>query len=123
MMFPSSVKIARTHLRLSGIGGGSVLASARFFWSGSSSLEARLPHDIEAERPVFIAQSNHRVFSVNRVFDLNHLILRGRDVRDVGYHEAWGHLLLDGYAGDRVLLLFKVATDGPTLKWLTPNRR
>src|ERR1700676_2027252 len=67
-------------------------------------LEPRFAHHVEAEGTVFIAQSDHGEFAVDRIFDLNHLILSGGDVCDVGDHQAARHLLLDGNAGNRVLL-------------------
>ena len=67
-------------------------------------LEARLADEVEAEGAVFVAQSDHGEVAVDGVFDLNHLVLRGGDVRNVGDYQAARDLLLDRDAGDGILL-------------------
>ena len=77
---------------------------SQFHEWGFPLLEARLADDVEAERAVFIAQSDDGEFPVDGVFNLDHLILRGGDVRDVGNHQIARDLLLDRNAGNRILL-------------------
>src|SRR5882762_11058800 len=68
-------------------------------------LEPRLADDVEAERAIFVAQADDGEFTVDCVFDLDDLVLRRGDIRDVGNNEAARNLLLDRNACDGVLLL------------------
>ena len=68
-------------------------------------LEPRFADDVQAEGAVFIAQADDGKFAIDGVLDLDHLILRGGDIRDVGNDQAARNLLLDGDAGDGSLLL------------------
>src|SRR5579864_6849284 len=74
-------------------------------------LETCFADNIEAEGAVFVAQGHYGKFAIDGVFDLDHLVLGGGDVGDVSDDQASGDLLLDGHAGNGILLLRSEAGD------------
>src|SRR5713226_1267356 len=64
--------------------------------SASFLLEALFYFDVDAERAVLIAQSHNRDIAIDVVLHLDHLLLRGAHVRNVGDGQVARDLLFDG---------------------------
>src|SRR6516165_1460607 len=60
--------------------------------------QAFFEFNVDAKRPVLIAQGYNRDRARHVVFHLNHLLLRGGDVRNVCYVQVRRQLLLNGDA-------------------------
>src|SRR5882762_2382104 len=66
-------------------------------------LKALLDLDVHTERAVLIAQPDNRNIAVQVVLHLDHLLLGGAHVGDIGYRQIAGNLLLHGHARPDVL--------------------
>jgi len=69
------------------------LRSAFLFSSSGISPEAMPELELQAENPILVSHTNDRNIFIEGQLELNHLILRGRGVRNVGQGEITRDLL------------------------------